>query len=78
MDGEIVICEKENIESAAGGATEHSKGLVVKFMYNAVTVNQDLVSHFEVDRKVNDFKFKYVFSPNKICQNVIFRDQNQI
>lgn len=51
----MIIGEKDNIKSEAGVATEHSEGLVVKFMFNAVTIDQNLVSHFTADKKVNDF-----------------------
>ncbi|AET02592.2 hypothetical protein MTR_8g043880 [Medicago truncatula] len=47
----MVIAEKENVESALGVATEHSEGSIVKIMYNAVTIDQNLVSHFTYDKK---------------------------
>lgn len=43
FDCEVVIAEQENVESAIG--------LLLKIMYNAVTINQDLVSHFTYDKK---------------------------
>lgn len=57
IDCEIVIGDKDDIQSAAGGDTEHPEGLLVKFLFNAVTVNQDLISHFAADKKVNYFIF---------------------
>ena len=51
----MVIAEKEIVESVVGVAAEQSEGLLVKIMYNAVTINQNLVSHFTSDKKVNDF-----------------------
>lgn len=55
----MVIAEKENVESALGVATEHSEGSIVKIMYNAVTIDQNLVSHFTYDKKVNGFIFYF-------------------
>ncbi|XP_020208186.2 mediator of RNA polymerase II transcription subunit 15a [Cajanus cajan] len=49
IDSEIVIGEKDSILSAAGGAAEHGEGLVIKFVFNAVTVNQNL--HLSSDKK---------------------------
>lgn len=43
----MVIAEQENVESTVG--------LLLKIMYSAVTMNQDLVSHLTYDKKVNDF-----------------------
>lgn len=57
FDCEVVIAEKENVESVVGLASEHAGGLLVKIMYNAVTINQNLVSHFTSDKKVNVFIF---------------------
>jgi hypothetical protein len=51
----VVITEKENVETAVGLVAEESEGLLVKIMYNAVTINQNLVSKFTSDKKVNDF-----------------------
>ncbi|KAK2407556.1 mediator of RNA polymerase II transcription subunit 15a [Trifolium repens] len=51
FDCEVVIAEKENVESAVGLAAEQSEGLLVKIMYNAVTINQNLVSKFTSDKK---------------------------
>jgi hypothetical protein len=51
----VVIVEKENVETAVGLVAEESEGLLVKIMYNAVTINQNLVSKFTSDKKVNDF-----------------------
>lgn len=53
----MVIAEKEIVESVVPVASEQSEGLLVKIMYNAVTINQNLVSHFTSDKKVNDFIF---------------------
>ena len=50
----MVIAEKENVGSVLGLASEQGGGLLVKIMYNAVTINQNLVSHFTSDKKVND------------------------
>ncbi|AET02586.1 hypothetical protein MTR_8g043680 [Medicago truncatula] len=47
----MVIAEKENIESALGVAIEQSEGSRIKIMYNAVTINQNHVSHFTYDKK---------------------------
>lgn len=55
----MVIAEKENIESALGVATEQSEGSRIKIMYNAVTINQNYVSHFTYDKKVSDFIFYF-------------------
>ncbi|XP_061341638.1 probable mediator of RNA polymerase II transcription subunit 15c [Gastrolobium bilobum] len=51
IDTEIVIGEKDSIPSAAGGAAEHGEGLVVKFLFSAVTVNPNLISHYAADKK---------------------------
>ncbi|TKY68392.1 Mediator of RNA polymerase II transcription subunit 15a [Spatholobus suberectus] len=51
IDSEIVIGEKDSIQSAAGGAAEHGEGLVIKFLFSAVTVNQNLISHLSADKK---------------------------
>ncbi|XP_058745720.1 mediator of RNA polymerase II transcription subunit 15a-like isoform X2 [Vicia villosa] len=51
FDCEVVIAEKENAKNAVGLATDPSEGLVVKILYNAVTINQNLVSHFTADKK---------------------------
>ncbi|KAJ1382245.1 putative mediator of RNA polymerase II transcription subunit, partial [Sesbania bispinosa] len=51
IDTEVVIGEKDNIGSIAGGYAKHSEGLVVKFMFNALTINQDLISHYGTDKK---------------------------
>lgn len=59
LDYEMVIAEKENIESALGVATEQSEGSRIKIMYNAVTINQNYVSHFTYDKKVSDFIFYF-------------------
>jgi len=45
----VVIAEQENTESAVG--------LLLKIMYYAVTIDQNLVSHFTYDKKVNGFIF---------------------
>lgn len=57
IDSEIVIGEKDSIQSAAGGAAEDGEGLVIKFLFNAVTFNQNLISHLSADKKVNYFIF---------------------
>lgn len=57
IDSEVVISEKDIIQSEAGGVAEHGEGLVIEFLFNAVTVNQDLVSHLSADKKVNYFIF---------------------
>ncbi|CAL5196431.1 unnamed protein product [Lathyrus oleraceus] len=51
FDCEVVIAEKENAKSAVGVATDQSEGLVVKILYNAVTINQNIISHFTADKK---------------------------
>ncbi|CAK8561175.1 unnamed protein product [Lathyrus sativus] len=51
FDCEVVIAEKESAKSAVGIATDQSEGLLVKILYNAVTINQNLVSHFIADKK---------------------------
>ncbi|KAH1102258.1 hypothetical protein AAZX31_13G172700 [Glycine max] len=51
IDSEIVIGEKDSIQSAAGGAAEDGEGLVIKFLFNAVTFNQNLISHLSADKK---------------------------
>lgn len=53
----MVIAEKEIVENLVGVAAEQNEGLLVKIMYNAVSINQNLVSHFTSDKKVNDFIF---------------------
>ena len=53
----MVIAEQENIENAVGLVAGQSAGLLLKIMYNAVTIDQNLVSHFTYDKKVNDFIF---------------------
>jgi len=53
----VVIAEKKIVESVVGVAYEQREGLLVKIMYNAVTINQNVVSHFTSDKKVNDFIF---------------------
>jgi len=59
FDYEMVIAEKKNTESLAGVATEQGEELLVHTMYNAVTINQNLVSHFTYDKKVNGFIFYF-------------------
>jgi len=57
---EKVIAEKENVESVVGVHwTEQSEGSLVKIIYNAVTINQNLVSHFTYDKKVDGFTFYF-------------------
>ncbi|KAJ1377476.1 hypothetical protein SESBI_48843 [Sesbania bispinosa] len=51
IDTEVVIGEKDSIGSIAGGYAKYSEGLVVKFMFNALTINQDLISHYGTDKK---------------------------
>ncbi|RHN40456.1 hypothetical protein MtrunA17_Chr8g0354921 [Medicago truncatula] len=51
FDSEVVIAKKEIVESVVGVAAEQSEGLLVKIMYNAVSINQNLVSHFTSDKK---------------------------
>ncbi|KAK2407558.1 hypothetical protein P8452_69589 [Trifolium repens] len=51
FDCEVVIVEKENVETAVGLAAEQSEGLLVKIMYNAVTINRNLVSKLTSDKK---------------------------
>ncbi|KAJ1412302.1 putative mediator of RNA polymerase II transcription subunit [Sesbania bispinosa] len=51
LDTQVVIGEKDNIGSTAGGYAKQSEGLVVKFMFNAITVNQDLISRYGTDKK---------------------------
>ncbi|XP_028201957.1 mediator of RNA polymerase II transcription subunit 15a-like [Glycine soja] len=51
IDNEIVIGEKDSIQSAAGGAAEDAEGLVIKFFFNVVTCNQNLISHLSADKK---------------------------
>ncbi|PNX92068.1 hypothetical protein L195_g015199 [Trifolium pratense] len=58
FDCEVVIAEKENVETAVGQAAELSEGLLVQIMYNAVTINQNLVSKFTSDKKVSSIIFK--------------------
>jgi hypothetical protein len=50
----VVIAEKENV---VGLAAEQTEGLLVEIIYNAVTINQNLLSKFTSDKKVNDFRF---------------------
>ncbi|KAL2326281.1 hypothetical protein Fmac_025339 [Flemingia macrophylla] len=49
IDSEIVIGEKDSIQGVARGAAKHGEGLVIKFIFNAVTVNQNL--HLSSDKK---------------------------
>ncbi|KAE9592780.1 hypothetical protein Lalb_Chr19g0132841 [Lupinus albus] len=51
IDTEVVIGEKDSIQSAARGAAEVDDGLVVKFLFRAVTINLNLISHFSADKK---------------------------
>lgn len=62
----MVIAEKENAKSAVGVATDQSEGLVVKILYNAVTINQNIISHFTADKKVNDFIFGFELFVSRI------------
>ncbi|RDY02725.1 Mediator of RNA polymerase II transcription subunit 15a, partial [Mucuna pruriens] len=48
IDSEVVIGEKDSIQSAAA---ELGEGLVIKLLFNAVTVNQNLICHLSADRK---------------------------
>ncbi|CAI8607115.1 unnamed protein product [Vicia faba] len=51
FDCDVVIAEKDDAKSVIGIGTDQSEGLVVKILYNAVTINQNLVSHFIADKK---------------------------
>lgn len=51
FDCEVVIDEKENAERGR----QEIEGLAVKILFNAVTINQNLVYHFTSDKKVNHF-----------------------
>ncbi|WJX94449.1 hypothetical protein P8452_75865 [Trifolium repens] len=48
FDCEVVIAEKENV---VGLAAEQTEGLLVEIIYNAVTINQNLLSKFTSDKK---------------------------
>lgn len=56
IDCEVIIDEKDNIEQPFGIATEQTEGLVIKIIFNAVSISQNLVYEFTTDKKVNDFK----------------------
>ncbi|KAK7314065.1 hypothetical protein VNO77_39274 [Canavalia gladiata] len=47
----VVIGEKDSIESEAGEAAEHGEGLVITFLFNPVTIHQNLISHLAADKK---------------------------
>ncbi|CAJ1977951.1 unnamed protein product [Sphenostylis stenocarpa] len=52
IDSEIVLVENDSsFHKEPGGATEDSDGLIIEFLFNAVTVNQNLISHLSNDRK---------------------------
>ncbi|KAJ1412409.1 putative mediator of RNA polymerase II transcription subunit [Sesbania bispinosa] len=42
---------EDNIGSTTRGYAKHSEGLVVKLMFNAVTIDQDLISRYGTDKK---------------------------
>ncbi|CAL0328796.1 unnamed protein product [Lupinus luteus] len=52
IDTEVVIGGKDSIQSAAAGVAESSDGLVVKFLFSAVTVNLNLISHYADKRSI--------------------------
>jgi len=57
VDSEIVIAENDSFHKAPGVAAEDSEGLVIEFVFNAVSINENLVSHISSDKKVNYFIF---------------------
>lgn len=62
IDTEVVIGEEDSIQSAgaSGGAAEHGNGFVVKFLFSAVTVNLNLISHYGADKKS-------IIKPLRVC-----------
>ncbi|XP_019465342.1 PREDICTED: mediator of RNA polymerase II transcription subunit 15a-like [Lupinus angustifolius] len=52
IDIEVVIGGKDSIQSAVAGAAESGDGLVVKFLFSAVTVNLNLISHYTDKRSI--------------------------
>ncbi|KAK7343039.1 hypothetical protein VNO80_26001 [Phaseolus coccineus] len=51
VDSEIVIAENDSFYKAPGVAAEDSEGLVIEFLFNAVSVNKNLLSHISADKK---------------------------
>ncbi|XP_013445193.3 uncharacterized protein [Medicago truncatula] len=75
FDCEVVIAEKENVESVVGLASEHAGGLLVKIMYNAVTINQNLVSHFTSDKKSLINPLRLLIPASYPSSSLIFLDE---
>ncbi|KAL9298280.1 hypothetical protein ACSQ67_024176 [Phaseolus vulgaris] len=48
---EIVMAENDSFNKAPGVAAEDSEGLVIEFLFNAVSVNKNLLSHISADKK---------------------------
>jgi len=53
------MAENDSFNKAPGVAAEDSEGLVIEFLFNAVSVNKNLLSHISADKKVNYFIFCY-------------------
>jgi len=57
VDSEIVVGGNYSFLEAPGVAAEASEGLVIEFLFNAETVNKNLLFHISADKKVNYFIF---------------------
>lgn len=57
----VVISEENTIPRAVEGVAEHGEGLIVKLLFNSLTVNLNLASQY-ADKKVN-----YCIFRSKLC-----------
>ncbi|KAI5421044.1 hypothetical protein KIW84_044760 [Lathyrus oleraceus] len=71
FDCEVVIDEKENAERG----TQEIEGLAVKILFNAVTINQNLVYHFTSDKKSLMKPLRLVIPPSYPSSSLVILDE---
>ncbi|CAL0311029.1 unnamed protein product [Lupinus luteus] len=74
IDTEVVIDEEKTIPSASGGVDEHGgKGILVKLVFNSISVNVNLMSQYASSSKKSIIKPLRILVPSSypLCSPVI-------
>nr|XP_027192448.1 mediator of RNA polymerase II transcription subunit 15a-like isoform X2 [Cicer arietinum] len=75
IDCEVIIDEKDNIEQPFGIATEQTEGLVIKIIFNAVSISQNLVYEFTTDKKSLITPLRLLVPPSYPSSSLVILDE---